>query len=40
MDTNSDEQFLVVEDVIEANNQESDKNHKKTDEKLTLLTEN
>ena len=40
MDTKSDDQFLVIEATIEANKQESDKNHKKTDEKLTLLTEN
>ena len=40
MDTNYDEQFLVIKATIETNNQEADKNHKKTDEKLTLLTEN
>ena len=40
MDTNYDEQFLVIEATIESNKQESDKNHEKTDEKLTLLTEN
>ena len=40
MDTKSDEQLLVIEFTIEANKKESDKNHKKTDEKLTLLTEN
>ena len=40
MDTKSDEQFLVIEATIEANKQESDKNHKNTDEKITLLTEN
>ena len=40
MDTKSDEQFLVIESTIEANKQESDNNHKKTDEKLALLTEN
>ena len=40
MYTKSDEQFLVIEATIEANNQESDKNHKNTDKKLTLLTEN
>ena len=39
MDTNSDEQFLVVESTIEANKQEAYKNQMKTDEKLTLLTE-
>ena len=40
MDTKSDEQFLVIKATIETNKQEADKNHKKTDEKLTLLTEN
>ena len=40
MDTKSDEKFLVIEAAIEANKQEADKNHKKTDEKLTLLKEN
>ena len=40
MDTKSEEQFLFIESTIEANKQESDKNHKNTDEKLTLLTEN
>ena len=40
MDTNYDEQFLVIESTIEANKQEADKNQKKTDEKITLLTEN
>ena len=40
MDTKSDEQFLVIESTIEANKQESDNKHKKTDDKLTLLTEN
>ena len=40
MDTNSDEQFLVIESTIETRKQEADKKHKKTDEKLTLLTEN
>ena len=40
MDTKSDEQFLVIEATIETNKKEPDKNHKKTDEKLTLLTEN
>ena len=39
MDTKSDEQFLGIEANIETNKQESDKNHNKTDEKLTLLTE-
>ena len=40
MDTNYDEQFLFIEATIEANKQESDKNHKKTDEKITRLTDN
>ena len=47
MDTKSNEQFLVIESTIEsknqaieANKQESDKNHKNTYDKLTLLTEN
>ena len=40
MDTKSDEQFLVIEATIETNKQEADKNHKKTDDKLKLLTEN
>ena len=38
MDTNSYEQFLIIESTIEANKQEADKNQFKTDEKLTLLT--
>ena len=40
MDTKFNENFLAIEVTIEANKQESDKNHKKTDEKPTLLTEN
>ena len=40
MDTKSNEQLLFIEATIEANKQESDKNHKETDEKTTLLTEN
>ena len=39
MNTKSDDQFIVIEAIIEANNQESDKNHKETAEKITLLTE-
>ena len=39
MDTNSDDQFLAIETTIEANNQEADKNHRETTEKITLLTE-
>ena len=47
MDTKSDEQFLIIQETIEANNQESDdkemktaEKQMKTDEKLTQLTEN
>ena len=40
MDTNSDEQFLVIEATIEANKKESDKNHNEAAEKIILLTEN
>ena len=40
MDTKTGDQFLAIEATIETNKQESDNNHKKTDEKLTLLTEN
>ena len=40
MDTNSDKQFLAIEVTIEANKQESDKNHKETSDKITILTEN
>ena len=32
MNTKSDEHFLFIEATIEANKQESDKNHKETDE--------
>ena len=39
MDTKSDDQCLAIEATIVANTQESDKNHKETDEKITLLTE-
>ena len=39
MDTKSDDQFLAIEVTIAANKQESDNNHKETDEKITLLTE-
>ena len=38
MDTKYDEQFLVIEATIEANNQKADKKQNKTDEKLTLIT--
>ena len=40
MDTKSVQQFLVIKVTIEANNQEDDKNKMKSDEKLTLITEN
>ena len=40
MDTNSDEKFLFIKATIEANKKEADKNHKETNEKLTLITEN
>ena len=47
MDTKSDEQFLVIEAIIEANKQDYDKNQVKNyknrvknDEKLIILTEN
>ena len=40
MDTKSDEHLLSIEATIEANKQESDKNHVKNDERLTILTEN
>ena len=40
MDTKYDEKFLIIEATIETNKQEADKNHRKTEEKLTLLTEN
>ena len=39
MDTKSDEQFLAIQITIEANKQESYKNHKETANKTTLLTE-
>ena len=40
MDTKSVQQFLVIKVTIESNNQEDDKNKMKSDEKLTLITEN
>ena len=40
MDNKSDEKFLLIKAAIETNKQDSDKNHKKTDEKLALLTDN
>ena len=39
MDTKSDGQFLAIEATIATKQQESDKKHKDTDEKITLLTE-
>ena len=39
MDTKSDNQFLVIESPIEANKQQSDKNHKETAEKIKENTE-
>ena len=38
MDTKSDEQLLVIEATIEANKQESEKNHKEGAERITLLS--
>ena len=38
MDTKSDEQLLVIDTTINSKQQESDKNHKKTDELAGLLT--
>ena len=40
MDTKSYEYFLIIKATIETNNQEADKNHKNTDEKLTLPADN
>ena len=40
MDTKPDEQFFFIKATIETNKQEADNTHKKTDEKLTLLTDN
>ena len=40
MDTKSDEQFLIIESTIEANNQEADKKQMNTDEKLIQIKEN
>ena len=39
MDTKFDDQFLVIEATIESNKQESNKNHKDTAEKITVITE-
>ena len=39
MDTKSDDQFLAIEDTIEANKQEADKNHNETTENIKQLTE-
>ena len=38
--TKSYEQFLVIEATIKSNKQEADEKQMKTDDKLTLLTEN
>ena len=40
MDTKYDEQFLLIKATIKSNKQEADKNHKETNEKLTLITDN
>ena len=40
MDKNSIEKFLITQDKIDANKQETDKKQIKTDEKLTHITEN
>ena len=40
MDTNSDEHFLIIQDTIEANNQEATERQIQTDEKITQLTDN
>ena len=39
MYTKSNDQILGIESTVEANKQESDKNHKDTTDKITLLTE-
>ena len=39
MDNKSDEQFLVVQDEIDVNKQETEKKEINTDEKLTHITE-
>ena len=38
-DTNSDEQFLIIQYTIEANKKEAAEKQMKTDEKITQLTE-
>ena len=40
MNNKSDKQFIVIKDTVETNKLEADKNQVKTDEKLTLLTDN
>ena len=40
MDTKSNEQFLIIQDTIEANKKEATEKQMKTDEKITHLTEN
>ena len=39
MDIKYDDQFISIESTIESKKKESDKNHKDTDEKITLLAE-
>ena len=39
MDTKSDDQFLAIRATIKAKKQETDNNHKETNENITLLTE-
>ena len=39
MDNKSNEQFLFIQATVDANNQEADEKHMKTDEKLTHITE-
>ena len=39
VDNKSDEQFLVIQSLIEANRQETDEKQMNTDEKLTKITE-
>ena len=39
MDTKSDEQFIIMQDVIESNNQEMKSNKQDSDEKNINITE-
>ena len=39
VDNKSDEQFLIIQSLIEANRQETDEKQMNTDEKLTKITE-